>query len=223
MLSNFNCVQLCNTVDCSLPGFSVHGILRARILERVAVPLSRGLPDPGIELASLLFPALSGGFFTTSTTWKCQQSPHYPPNLWRLWLWYRCSELVRRVLMVRLKSNIVQMVRCTSHYLLSSGQNVRLSHDWLYQICHRCCCLVAKSCPTLCNPIDCSPPGSVHGISQARTLEWVATSFSRGSSQSKNWTHISCIGRWILYHWATEEAHQTWPLGEKKKKQLQFL
>ena len=46
------------------------------------------------------------------------------------------------------------------------------------------CCLVPKSCPTLSNPMDCSPPGSaVHGISQARILEWVAISFSRGSLQ----------------------------------------
>ena len=42
------------------------------------------------------------------------------------------------------------------------------------------CVLVAQSCPTLCNPMDCSPPGSsVHGILQARILEWVAISFSR--------------------------------------------
>ena len=58
------------------------------------------------------------------------------------------------------------------------------------------CCLAGKSCPTLCDPTDCSPPGSsVHGISQARILECVAISFSRGSSQHRNWTHISCIGR----------------------------
>ena len=45
------------------------------------------------------------------------------------------------------------------------------------------CVLVAQSCPTLCDPMDCSPPGSsVHGILQARILEWVAISFSRGSS-----------------------------------------
>ena len=45
-----------------------------------------------------------------------------------------------------------------------------------------CCCLIAKSCLTLCDPMDCSPPGSsVHGISQARKLEWIAISFSRGS------------------------------------------
>ena len=59
-----------------------------------------------------------------------------------------------------------------------------------------------------CNPMDCSRTGSpVHRISQARILEWVATSFSRGSSQPRDWTHISCIGRWVLYHWATREAH----------------
>ena len=62
------------------------------------------------------------------------------------------------------------------------------------------CCWVAKSLLTLCAPMDCSPPGSsVHGISQARILEWVVTSFSRGSSQPRDRTCISCIGRWILY------------------------
>ena len=65
-------------------------------------------------------------------------------------------------------------------------------------------CSVAKWSPTLCNPMDCSPPGSsVHGIPQARILEWVAMPSSRGSSC------ISCIGRRMLYHWATWEA----PLG----------
>ena len=56
------------------------------------------------------------------------------------------------------------------------------------------CCLVAKSCPTLCDPMECSPPGSsVHGISQARIWEWVATSCSKGSSQPRGQTWISCI------------------------------
>ena len=56
------------------------------------------------------------------------------------------------------------------------------------------------------NPMDCSPPGSsVHGISQARILEWVAISFSRGSSQPRDWTCISCIGRRVLYPWDTRE------------------
>ena len=63
-----------------------------------------------------------------------------------------------------------------------------------------CCCLVAKSCPTLCTPMDCSPPGStVHGILQARLPEWVVISSSRASSQPRDQTHIFCIGRWILF------------------------
>ena len=54
--------------------------------------------------------------------------------------------------------------------------------------------LVAKSCRTLCNSMNCSPPGSsVHEILQARILEWVAIPFSRGSSQHRNQTWISCI------------------------------
>ena len=57
-----------------------------------------------------------------------------------------------------------------------------------------CCCLVAKSCQTLCNPMDSSPPGSsVHGISQVRILEWVDVSFSRGFSRSRDQTRISCL------------------------------
>ena len=59
-------------------------------------------------------------------------------------------------------------------------------------------------CPTLRNPMDCSPPGSsVHGIFQARILEWVAISSTRGSSQLRDRSFISCdscIGRKILYH-----------------------
>ena len=52
---------------------------------------------------------------------------------------------------------------------------------------HVCVCVCAQSCLTLCNPMDCSPPGSsVHGIFQARILEWVAISSSRGSSQPRN-------------------------------------
>ena len=52
----------------------------------------------------------------------------------------------------------------------------------------------------LCNLINCSLPGSfVHGISQARILEWVAIFFSRGSFQTRDQTHVSCVGRQILY------------------------
>ena len=53
---------------------------------------------------------------------------------------------------------------------------------------------IAQSCPTLCDPMDCSLPGfSVHGIFLARVLEWVAISFSRGSSWLRDQTQVSCI------------------------------
>ena len=66
---------------------------------------------------------------------------------------------------------------------------------------------VAQLCPTLCDPIDCSLPGSsVHGILQARILEWVAISFSRGSSQSRDWTQVSHIVGGFFTIWATREA-----------------
>ena len=60
---------------------------------------------------------------------------------------------------------------------------------------------------TLYDPLDCSSPGSsAHGILQAQILEWVAISFSRGSSQPRDRTHVSWIDRWVLYYWATWKA-----------------
>ena len=66
---------------------------------------------------------------------------------------------------------------------------------------------VAQSCLTLCNPMDCSLPGSsIHGIFQARILEWVAISLSRGSSWSRDWTRVSHIVGRRFTIWATKEA-----------------
>ena len=70
-----------------------------------------------------------------------------------------------------------------------------------------CVCSAPQLFLPLCNPKICTPPGSsVYGISQARILEWIAISFSRGCSQTRDWTWPSCIGRRILYHWATWRA-----------------
>ena len=64
--------------------------------------------------------------------------------------------------------------------------------------------LVTQSCQILCDPMDGSLPGSsVHGILQARILEWVVLPFSEGSSQPRDRTHVSylfCIGRQVLRH-----------------------
>ena len=67
-------------------------------------------------------------------------------------------------------------------------------------------CLVAQLCPTLCDPMDCSLQGSsVHGIFQARILEWVAVPSFRGSSQPRDQTQVSCIAGGFFTIWATRE------------------
>ena len=74
-----------------------------------------------------------------------------------------------------------------------------------------CACvhLVAPSFPTLWDPMDCSPPGSsVLGILQARILEWVAMPSSRGSSQPRDLTQLSCIAGGFFTNWATREVHE---------------
>ena len=75
---------------------------------------------------------------------------------------------------------------------LTIGPPGKFQHVWLF-----------------CDSMDCSPPGSSdHGISRVRILEWVAISSSRGASRPRNWTHVSYVGRWILYHWATWAAQE---------------
>ena len=104
-------------MDCNPPGSSVHGILQARILERLAFPSPGDLSYPGLEPTSLASPALQ-------------------------------------------------------------PDSVLLSHRGSLYPDHAAAKLL-QSCPTLCDPIDGSPPGSpIPGILQARTLEWVAIAFS---------------------------------------------
>ena len=76
-------------------------------------------------------------------------------------------------------------------------------HDWYVLIVVQSLRPVKLCCST----VDYSPPGSsVHGISQAIILEWIAISFSRGSSWHRDGTHVSCMSRRILYHWAMWET-----------------
>ena len=94
---------------------------------------------------------------------------------------------------------------CRTRCTLSTDKEMDAHEIWVFFIIivimantHVCCvyvCVeVTQLCPTLCDPTDCSPPGSsVHGILQARILEWVATPFSRGSSRPRGATWVSCI------------------------------
>ena len=110
-------VGLCDPMDCSLPGSSVHGILQARILEWVAIFFSsKVFSQPRDQTCKSCVSCTAGGFFTTK-----------PP---------------------------------AAAAAAAAAKSL-------------------QSCPTLCDPRDGSPPGSsVPGILQARTLEWVAISFS---------------------------------------------
>ena len=79
-------------------------------------------------------------------------------------------------------------------------------HEGVVHVCV-CVCLVAQSCLTLCDPMDCSPPGSsVHGILQARIPEWVAIAFPRGSSGPRDQTQVSHVAGRLLTVWGTGEA-----------------
>ena len=95
----------------------------------------------------------------------------------------------------------------------------RISAYMHVSIC--CCSLFAQSCPTLCNPIDCSPPDfPVHRISQAKILEWVAISFSRGSFRSRDHTCISCIAGGFF---TTEPPGKPMYLSVSMKVKVKFL
>ena len=101
--------------------------------------------------------------------------------------------------------------RCSGWFQIHQGQELKVLRaayflvDSPLELC--ACMLNHQSYLTHCNPMDCSLPGpSVHGIIQARLLEWVAIFSTRGSSWPKGWTCVSCISRQILYHSATKEV-----------------
>ena len=95
------------------------------------------------------------------------------------------------------------------------GFVVHITCVTVIQLCHNsgvkelclCACLVARSCPTLWDPVDCSPPGSsVHGILQTRILEWVTIPVSRGSSWLRNQTWVPCTAGRSFTILATRET-----------------
>jgi len=92
--------------------------------------------------------------------------------------------------------------------LLLLGNFVKISQ--IYQKNWNVKALVSQSCLSVCNPIDCSPPGSsVHGILQARILQWFAMPFSRGSSWSRDHIWVSCIAGRFFTIWATSKVPYT--------------
>ena len=195
-LKSLSRVRLCDPMDCSLPGSSVHGIFQARVLE-----LGRG---DCYFLLQEIFPTQGS-------------NPSLPPCRQTL---YRLSH--QGSLVDYRYSVVQQMPRAYSSCLTETVS------EWVSE--------VAQSCPTLCDPMNCSLPGSsLHGILQARVLEWVAISFSRGSSRPRDRIPVSCIPGRRFNLWATTEAHlpfiyspspstaSTWQLPLTHSKNLTIL
>ena len=108
-------------------------------------------------------------------------------------------------------ANLTELVLCVRHFAkywyfkyMASFNPHSIPMSRYYAVL----CLVAQLYPTLYDPMNCSPPGSsVHGILQARIVEWVAMPFSRGSFQPKDRTQVShIVGRFFTV-WATKKAH----------------
>ena len=107
------------------------------------------------------------------------------------------------VLWVQLGKALILLFSLFFHHLYFSRKKVHLADDaW---------CVCGQLCPTLYDPIDGSQAPLSMGLSQARILEWVTISSSWGSSRPRDRTHVSfasCIGKGILYHWATWKAQK---------------
>jgi len=200
----------CDPMDCSPPGSSIHGISQARILEWGATAFSRGSSQSRDRTH---ISCIAGGFFTTEPPGKSEftaagevnpKTCLLSKNLSCLRIYSaRChlckkSQMILYILWIHLHS--CKIIRGLEGDVLNSGgQRFLRCFNFLKGG------LVGKSlqsCPTLCHPMDCSLPGSfVHGILQARTVEWVAMPSSRGSSLPRDRTcvsYISCIGRQVL-------------------------
>ena len=169
------------SVDCSPPGPSVHGILQARILEQVAISFSRGSSRPRDQTQVSCVSGTGRQVPSTSTTreptplciithqiWEAINCKTY----WLVYILLRKNTATKTTIDFNCKTawfSKVKMFEKKKSILESVSQSV------------------AQLCLTLCNPMDCSPPGSsVQGILQTRYWKWVAISFSR------DWTWVSC-------------------------------
>ena len=140
------------------------------------------------KLARLLSPKLAGGFFITSVTWEApgEQYQTLKSGCWVCLLLLGCFFFFPLSQLTEQKIGFHQL--CTHTYINT----------------YICASSVIQSCLTLCGPTDRSPLGSsLHGIFQAKILEWVSKPSSRGSSKPWDQTPVSCVsctGRWILYY-----------------------
>ena len=188
-------------MDCSLPGSSVHRISQASILEWVTISFSRKESESEVaQSCPTLCDPIDCSLPGSSVHGIVQA---------RILEWLSCpppGDLPDPG--IESVSPVIPALQADS-LLLSHWGNPNWLKSLLLQSVSES--EVGQSCPTLCDPIDCSLlDSSIHGIFQARVLKWVAISFSRGSSWSRDWTHVShCSGsRFTML--ATREAQQWW-------------
>ena len=231
-----SCPTLCDPMDCSPPGSFLHGILQTRILEWVAISFSRASSRPRDQNPSLTSPALTSGFFTTSTTWeapqKASQSVHSLSHVWlsatpqtaarQASLSITNSRSLLKLMSIKSVMPANHLILCHPLLLLPSifpSNRVFFSESVLcirwpkyWSFRRHAAAAAAKSlqsCLTLCDPIDGSPPGSaVPGILQARILEWVAISFSNAWKWKVKVKSLSRV-RLLVTPWTV--AHQAPP------------
>ena len=129
--------------------------------------------------------------------------------MWRM----RTEDLIAQGMTAYVWIVHVQNCLCICMWYFLGGQNRNCGENLVkkmkYLLLFCCCCvvLISQSCPNLCDPMGCSLSGSsVHGILEAGILEWVAIPFSRGSSQARNRTQVSCIIDRYFTIWALREA-----------------
>ena len=215
------CPIVCNPMNCSTSDLPVHHQLRS-LLKLMSV--ESVMPSSHLILCCplLLLPPVSPSIRVFSNesalhmrwpkywsfSFSISHSSEHPGLIsFRMdWLDLLAVQETLKSLLQH-HSSKASILQCSAFFI------VQLSHPYMTTVLwccvHFCAvfCIVIQSCPTLCDSVDCSPPGfSVHGILQARILGWVAMPFSRRFSQPRDQTHVSHIAGRFFTTWATREA-----------------
>ena len=212
MPSHFNHIQLFVTLWTIAHQAPLSmGFSRQEYWSGLPCPPPGNLPNSGIKPESLMSPTLAGRFLTTRPGSLLAREVRGPHLLILIKLLVDTLSLFKSSVCVAKFTGLIPLTSLLLFFghLKGYAQGFEINGQNCNMVCEcmHCACSVDQSCPILCNLMDCSPPGtSVNGIFQARILEWVVISYSRGFSQPRDWTHVSCTGRCILYHWATQEA-----------------
>ena len=215
MLSCSVCPVLCNPMDCSSPGSSVHGIPQVRIVEQVATSYSRGYSWSvlynlwpwvwkgawlccGPLLTAAAVTEHAGGWEgpTGSTVGLTDLAASCLQSQYAFFQRAPCKGLPLGT--IARTQGSCSLALCPSHFRYLSVGCFRPKKETE----------VSQSCLTLWNPMDCSLPGSsIHWILQARILDLVAIPFSRESYWPRNWTWVSLITSRLCTVWAPRESH----------------